>query len=408
MVSLQPGDYQVIFGSYNSPKGFLLTFYNQQYSNTGSNLVHVSTNDDTVKNIDATLFKGALITGTMNNNGSPVSGNISAIDNNNPNTSIYQSGYDGNTGQYYLYVIPGSYSIYFQQNNGNNNGVYYNQSRVRPGTAVVVNSLNDTIRNINVDFGTLPNCVNTSSVTNINLCQNQFPFNWNGQNLWGNGTYTVHLMNMGGCDSAAILNIYASALPYNSVAITASGSFTWHGITYTSSTTSAKFDTINGAGCDSVTILNLHIIPSTIWTGLATTNWFDPSNWSNGVPDANTDVVIPAGTPNMPTISIGTAVARNITIANGAILINNAILDLYGKLSNNGTFTNGKGSNVELKGSLTLNGKTTFDNLSVDATYGIGGSNTDMVSINNILIKKSGRSRWYIKWKGLYTTLCRG
>src|SRR5207253_5817501 len=30
---------------------------------------------------------------------------------------------------------------------------------------------------------------------------------WNGNNYSGNGSYTVHLINTGGCDSAATLNL---------------------------------------------------------------------------------------------------------------------------------------------------------------------------------------------------------
>ena len=282
IISLQPGDYQVIFGSYNSPKGYLLTAYNQQYTNGNINLVHVSSNVDTVKNIDAILYKGALITGTMMNNGSPVQGNISAIDYNNPSAPVYQSSYDGNTGLYYLYVLPGTYSIYFQQNNGNNNGVYYNQSGARPGTAVVVNSINDHISNINVDFGTVPSCA-TSSVTNISVCQNQLPFNWNGQNFGGDGTFMVHMMNAGGCDSAATLNlsIKAGTLSTTNMSICASAlPYYWNGLTfYGTSIQTAHLN--NAGGCDSAATLNLMVKTSSAsFTNMSVCASSLPYNWN--------------------------------------------------------------------------------------------------------------------------------
>ena len=43
------------------------------------------------------------------------------------------------------------------------------------------------------------------------------------------------------------------------VTATACGSYTWHGTTYTSSNNTATFDSLNAAGCDSLTTLNLTI-----------------------------------------------------------------------------------------------------------------------------------------------------
>ncbi len=262
MLSVQSGDYQVIFGSYNSPKGYLLTVYNQQYSNGNSNLVHVLSNTDTIKNIDATLFKGALITGAMKNNGSPVQGNITVFNYNNPSGPVYQSGYDGSAGLYYLYVLPGTYSIYFQQNNsGPSAGVYYNQTSARPGTAINVNNISDTIRNIDVDFGTVPPCISTSSVSNISICQNQLPFNWNGQNFNGNGTYNMHMTNAAGCDSSLTLNLTTkvSSSSYTSISICPSAlPYSWNGITFYAASMQTAHIT-NVAGCDSAATLNLTI-----------------------------------------------------------------------------------------------------------------------------------------------------
>ena len=311
LISLQPGDYKVMFGSYNLPKGYLLTGYHQQYINSNINLVHIASNVDTVKNIDASLYKGALITGTMKNNGSPIQGNVTAIDYNNPNSPLYQSGYDGNTGLYYFYVLPGTYSIYFQMNNGGNNGgnsgVYYNQASVGPGTAVVVNSINDTIRNINVDFGTVVAC-STISTTNISICQNQLPFNWNGQHYSGGGAYTTHLMNAAGCDSAATLNllirttsnsttntsICPNELPYH-----------WNGLTFNEAGTQTIHLT-NAAGCDSaanfllivltglpaITGANAVCAGSTVTLNNASTGgfWFTQAT-SQATINANTGVV---------------------------------------------------------------------------------------------------------------------
>ena len=325
MLSVQSGDYQVIFGSYNSPKGYLLTVYNQKYSNGNSNLVHVLSNTDTIKNIDATLFKGALITGAMKNNGSPVQGNITVFNYNNPSGPVYQSGYDGGAGLYYLYVLPGTYSIYFQQNNsGPSAGVYYNQTSARPGTAINVNNISDTIRNIDVDFGTVPPCISTSSVSNISICQNQLPFNWNGQNFNGNGTYNMHMTNAAGCDSSLTLNLTTkvSSSSYTSISISASAlPYSWNGITfYTASMQTAHIT--NTVGCDSSATLNLTVqASSTSTSNMITCASALPFNW-NGI------VFTTAGSQTAHLInSVGndSAATLNLTILASSSSITNMI-----------------------------------------------------------------------------------
>ncbi|HMO63570.1 MAG TPA: S8 family serine peptidase [Ferruginibacter sp.] len=55
-----------------------------------------------------------------------------------------------------------------------------------------------------------------------------------------------------------------------------------------------------------------------IWSGTADTNWFNPANWSCGsIPNATTDVVIPGGLINYPTINAAASV-RNIRVQEGA------------------------------------------------------------------------------------------
>jgi uncharacterized repeat protein (TIGR01451 family) len=51
----------------------------------------------------------------------------------------------------------------------------------------------------------------TSSTTNITICNNQLPYEWNGNSYSSGGSYTLHFINSVGCDSAATLNL--SVLP---------------------------------------------------------------------------------------------------------------------------------------------------------------------------------------------------
>jgi|GEM_PF-1490364 len=83
------------------------------------------------------------------------------------------------------------------------------------------------------------------------------------------------------------------------------------------------------------------------WTGLFSTDWFLPDNWSDfSVPVAATDVTIPAGCPHYPLISLAAAVCNNININAGASLaIGNNSLTAGGTVNINGllTMTNAAG-----------------------------------------------------------------
>ncbi|MEI2747374.1 MAG: hypothetical protein V9E88_01270 [Ferruginibacter sp.] len=46
-----------------------------------------------------------------------------------------------------------------------------------------------------------------TSTTNVSICTNQLPYNWNNQVYNSAGTYTVALTGSSGCDSIATLNL---------------------------------------------------------------------------------------------------------------------------------------------------------------------------------------------------------
>lgn len=120
---------------------------------------------------------------------------------------------------------------------------------------------------------------------------------------------------------------------------------------------------------------------TTTWTGTISSDWHTAGNWSLGlVPIASTNVVIAAGTPYSPTISLANADCRSLTINAGATLTvsNNRILNIYATCAsvswtNNGTFTAGSGNEeVIFQGSppntVTITGSaaTTFNRLTLN------------------------------------------
>lgn len=65
--------------------------------------------------------------------------------------------------------------------------------------------------------------------------------------------------------------------------------------------------------------LSLKSVAQTNWTGNSNNDWFDPGNWSDGIPDINDDVIIPSSANN-PEISGTLANAKSIEIEEMAIL----------------------------------------------------------------------------------------
>jgi len=101
----------------------------------------------------------------------------------------------------------------------------------------------------------------STSTTNITICPIQLPYSWNGQSFNGPGTYTANLTNTAGCDSIAILNLTVNAIlgSTTNIAICANQlPYNWNGSTYSSAGTYI-YQTATAAGCDSVATLILTV-----------------------------------------------------------------------------------------------------------------------------------------------------
>lgn len=95
----------------------------------------------------------------------------------------------------------------------------------------------------------------------INVCLHQGQtYNFNGNSLSASGDYTDTLTTQSGCDSIVHIHLVVSAIQTQS--FSGCGSYTYNGITYTSST--IVRDTIQSvvSGCDSIIhVTNINIIP---------------------------------------------------------------------------------------------------------------------------------------------------
>ncbi|MEP7165684.1 MAG: hypothetical protein ABI741_13375 [Ferruginibacter sp.] len=70
-----------------------------------------------------------------------------------------------------------------------------------------------------------------------------------------------------------------------------------------------------------LTIVRTKPVP-VLWTGIVSTAWEDPANWSNGkVPDENTDVSINTGVPNYPVVNNFNATCRSLNVKTGVSVL---------------------------------------------------------------------------------------
>ncbi len=105
----------------------------------------------------------------------------------------------------------------------------------------------------------------TSSTTNITIGSSSLPYHWNGNDYNTAGTYTVHLTNAAGSDSAATLILTVAAATSSTTNVTVGSTalpYHWNGNTYNTAGTYTVHLT-NVAGSDSAAILVLTVAAAT-------------------------------------------------------------------------------------------------------------------------------------------------
>ncbi|WBA41479.1 beta strand repeat-containing protein [Hymenobacter canadensis] len=133
--------------------------------------------------------------------------------------------------------------------------------------------------------------------------------------------------------------------------------------------------------------------PTTTWNGAATTAWTDCGNWSFGkVPDATTNVVVPAGLSRYPNLTTGTLTVKDLTIdASGSFTLSSgATLQVNGNLTNNGTATfSGAVAFVGSAATQTLSNNGGFTTVTVTKPVGTVQLGRNL-TINSALTLSSG------------------
>ncbi|MDB5271354.1 MAG: hypothetical protein JWP58_4394 [Hymenobacter sp.] len=138
------------------------------------------------------------------------------------------------------------------------------------------------------------------------------------------------------------------------------------------------------------------VISATSWLGTALggvdTNWFNPTNWSAGVPTSTVDAIVGTGRSPFPIIATGNALANGLTIGtNASLTMNGGTLDVKATLSNSGTISATAGT-TSLSGTTTQllggSGSTQFWGLTI--ANASGALQSGPLSIHGVLSPASG------------------
>ncbi len=101
----------------------------------------------------------------------------------------------------------------------------------------------------------------STSTTNVSVCSTAMPYSWNGNSYNTAGSYTIHLINAVGCDSAAtlILTVKATSTSTTNVSVCSTAiPYSWNGNSYNAAG-SYTVHLTNAAGCDSAATLVLAV-----------------------------------------------------------------------------------------------------------------------------------------------------
>ncbi|RYE20467.1 MAG: choice-of-anchor D domain-containing protein, partial [Sphingobacteriales bacterium] len=168
----------------------------------------------------------------------------------------------------------------------------------------------------------------TWGVENIGVCNNLLPFTWNGNDYTASGTYTTTLAaaNINGCDSVAVLNLTVKDTSFSITNVSICNNllpYNWNGVDYNAAGTyTIALPAANENGCDSTATLNL-IVKDTSFsiTNISICNNLLPYNW-NGV-DYNAagtyTIVLPAANEN----GCDSTATLNLTVKDTSFSITN-------------------------------------------------------------------------------------
>ena len=243
-----------IFNGNTANFGSLVSVYNTANLLSGSNYANnnlfIRSDVNSAANvvIDGAVYnniKGIVASATVTNGSAPYNSTLSV---NASGTALYyqwQSSPDSST---WTSIIGASTSLYTANVTATK---YY---RVKVYTWA--NAFYEFTAGVKLNYV----CTPTSSITYDTICSSSLPYYWNGLTFTAAGSQTAHLTNTAGCDSAATLNLVVKASSSGTTydTICTGGSYSWNGTLY-NTTGSYTAHLTNAVGCDSAATLNLTV-----------------------------------------------------------------------------------------------------------------------------------------------------
>ena len=118
-------------------------------------------------------------------------------------------------------------------------------------------------------------------------------------------------------------------------------------------------------------------VAQTVWTGATSTDWFDATNWSNGLPAAGNDAVVPTGA----SVTIDEALDARFEIASFGTIVATAPIQIRQSLSNSGTLTTSARIN-------TFGSFENFGDLELDTTASLYTAPTGTTRSNGSILNE--------------------
>jgi type IX secretion system substrate protein len=139
----------------------------------------------------------------------------------------------------------------------------------------------------------------------------------------------------------------------------------------------------DATGCSIISFTTIDPTSYTEWDGSSSGDWATAANWSNGVPDNSTNVIIPVVEPgaNKPTISANADV-DNITFETGGVLTiaDGVTLSVYGEWNNYFGTLKGNTGIIEFKGTGTSLAAYSTPSYEIDGLQTSGATTTSTLT----------------------------
>jgi len=203
----------------------------------------------------------------------------------------------------------------------------------------------------------------TSTTTNLTICNAQLPFNWNGLTFNGPGTQSLTLISLAGCDSLAALNLSVLDQLISTTNVTACVAqlpYLWNGVTFNGAG-SQSVTLTSIAGCDSIATLNLNVVNQlTSTSNLAICDVQLPFIWNgimfNAAGSQSSTLTNSAGCDSIATLNLSVnSFVPNTDIQSACSSFTWIDGNTYSSSTNSPTFTISGGSAAGCDSVITLN-----------------------------------------------------